>query len=51
VEGPEALFRNIAEVLAAYRSAANAALAAVGNTHPSSIVQPEPPVPPTAISQ
>jgi CheY-like chemotaxis protein len=48
VEGPEALFRNIAEVLALYRSAASATLASAINSNRSSIAQPEPQIPPAA---
>jgi CheY-like chemotaxis protein len=51
VEGPEALLRNIAEVLAEYRSAANVATAAAENSNPTTIAQTEPPAPPPAISQ
>ena len=40
VEGPEALFRNIAEVLALYRSAADAANAAVENSTPRASPNP-----------
>jgi CheY-like chemotaxis protein len=46
VEGPKALFRNIAEVLAEYRSAASLPIAAVEGSNRSSIAQPEPPLPP-----
>jgi CheY-like chemotaxis protein len=46
VEGPKALFRNIAEVLAIYRSPASPAIAAIENSNPGSIAQPEPPLAP-----
>jgi CheY-like chemotaxis protein len=50
VEGPAALFRNIAEVLALYRSAASANVASLENSNSSSIAQhqPESPAAPSA---
>jgi CheY-like chemotaxis protein len=50
VEGPQALFRNIAEVIADYRSAARD-IASVGNSTSTSIAKPEPQIPPASRSQ
>lgn len=46
VEGPEALFRNIAEVLARYRPDASGAIAALNNSDSTNVAQPEPQIPP-----
>jgi CheY-like chemotaxis protein len=46
VEGPEALFRNIAEVLAHYQTAADAAVASLKSGASTSLSQPAPELPP-----
>jgi CheY-like chemotaxis protein len=46
VEGPEALFRNITEVLAHYRSGGRGAIVSLENEDSSSVSQHEPQIPP-----
>ena len=51
VEGPQALFRNIAEVLADYRSAASSDIASVENSSSDSVAQAIPKIPRLSKSQ